>query len=540
MSQEALGLLVSQPDLFISHYFKHRIAKLEDFHMRLLRSATQESKGLILYPAAHGKTTLVSTLLPIWAVCQNPNIRVGIIGKNDAEANNISLSIQAELASNVELIRDFGPFKPIGEDKPWAAGKMTVSKRTQIHKEPTLAFFGASSKHTLGHRTDWSICDDVVTEKNSNTPEQREKLREWFNQSVRTMGLPGSRLTVVGTLFHPADLYNDLIEMSNPETGEPIWYVQREDAIVQMCVCGHSLRDHRLNQAECSHCKCETAYEDLDAKEPLWKAWWPWPELMALKAQMGTLDFNKRLRNIAVDPSRMVFKEEYVKGGWVGRTQYPGCIDKDYVIGQYDPSWKRVAGFDPAVGITKSAKFCAHVTLALGSCQKHERCYWVVDLIRDQMSLPQQVDLILKQHQDYDLLKSIVEANSYQAGLLEAIKRKMQESGLAFAIDPHYTTRTNKPDPELGVQSMGPRFENGEFHIPWGNPESQRKMNVLVDELMQYPGRTTDTVMATWFAWKQLHETAPRYKSSNYLKKPMAWTQSGIQRRRVVRNPIYN
>jgi hypothetical protein len=511
MSQEAKGLLLEHPDLFVSHYFKHRIQKLEAFHLRLINSATSESRALILYPAAHGKTTLVSTLLPIWAICQNPDMRLGIIGKNDAEANNISLAIQAELAQNVELIRDFGPFHPEpGDDKPWAAGKMTVAKRTQIHKEPTLAFFGSSSKHTLGHRTDWTICDDVVTEKNSNTPEQRQKLREWFNQSVRTMGVPGARLTVVGTLFDPSDLYNDLIELANPETGAPIWYVQREDAIV-----------------------------DEDEKKALWPAWWPWEELMALKAEMGTLDFNKRLRNIAVDKSRMVFKEEYVKGGWIGKTQYRGCVDKTYKVGDYDPGWRKVAGFDPAVGLTKSAKFCAHVTLAAGSCRDHERCFWVVDMIRDQLSLPQQVDTILLQHQKYELLKSVVEANSYQQGLVDALKSKMSELGLAFNIEPHYTTRTNKPDPELGVQRMGPHFENGEFHIPWGDPASMRKMGQLVDELIQYPGRTTDTVMALWFAWKQLQETGPKYKSSNYMKKPMAWTYGSSQRRRTVRNPYY-
>lgn len=511
MSQEAKGLLLSQPDLFISHYFKHRIARLEDFHMRLIRSATQESRALILYPAAHGKTTLVSTLLPIWDICRDPNIRLGIIGKNDAEVNNISLSIMAELTSNVELIRDFGPFKPVGEDKPWAIGKMTLAKRTEIYKEPTLAFFGSGSKHVLGHRTNKTVCDDVVTDQNSSTPEQREKLRTWFNQSVRTMGLPGSILTVVGTLFDPSDLYNDLMELSNPEDGVPIWFVQREDAIV-----------------------------DEEAKKPLWPAWWPWTELMALKAEMGTLDFNKRLRNIAVDKSRMVFKEEYVKGGFIGKTRYDGCVDRTHIVGAYDPTWRRVSGFDPAVGVTKSAKFCAHVTLALGSCQRHERCIWVVDLLRDQMSLPQQVDLILGLHQRYDLLKSVVEANSYQAGLLDALKRKMEDDGIALSIEPHFTTRTNKPNPELGVQSMSPWFENGMVHIPYGNPESQRKMSQLIDELILYPGRTTDTVMAFWFAWKQLQETGPKYQSSNYLKKPFAWgSRSAMHRRRTVRNPYY-
>jgi phage terminase large subunit-like protein len=259
---------------------------------------------------------------------------------------------------------------------------------------------------------------------------------------------------------------------------------------------------------------------------------------MELKAEMGTLDFNKRLRNIAVDKSRMVFKEEYVKGGWIGRQQYPGCIDRESVVGDYDPSWRRVAGFDPAVGATRSAKFCAHVTLALGSCAKHEKCIWVVDVLRDQLSLPQQVDTILRLHQEYDLLKSVVEANSYQAGLLEALKRRMDEAGVAFNIEPHYTTRTNKPDPELGVQSMGPWFENGWVHIPFGNPGSARKMGILVDELIEYPGRTTDTVMAFWFAWKQLQESAPKFKSGNYMKKNW-FLPSHTPGRRVVRNPYY-
>jgi hypothetical protein len=45
--------------------------------------------------------------------------------------------------------------------------------------------------------------------------------------------------------------------------------------------------------------------------------------------------------------------------------------------------------------------------------------------------------------------------------------------------------------------------------------------------------------MALWFAWKQLQETGPKYKSSNYMKKPMAWTYGSSQRRRTVRNPYY-
>jgi phage terminase large subunit-like protein len=512
LTGEARQALLDDPALFITHYFGHRIEKLENFHLRLIQNAMEEPRGLILYPAQHGKTTLVSTLLPIWAFCKDPDVQIGLVAKNEQEATSIILSIQAECAQNTALIEDFGPFKPDSDsNKPWALQKMSIAARTSTAKEPTIAAFGSGSRGVLGHRTHWTICDDVITEKNSATPEQRATVKQWFMQSVRTMNLPGGHTTVVGTLFDPSDLYNDLVDLINPETGLPIWAVQREDAIV-----------------------------DEERKTTLWPSRWPWAELMALKAEMGTIDFNKRLRNIAVDKSRMVFKEEFVKGGYYGRDHHPGCLDRNAIVGEWDVSWKRIAGFDPAAGRGRSAKFCAHIVLGLGSCPKHDKCIHVIDLTRDQMSLPQQVDLILGQHHKYELNRTIIETNAYQIGLYDETKRRMEEQGVAYSIEPHYTTRTNKPDPELGVNAMSPYFENGMVHIPWGNPESCRKMGQLVEELIRYPDyRTSDTVMAFWFAWKNLQDTASRWKSSNYLRKPgSAWTSMGA-RKRVIKNPYY-
>jgi hypothetical protein len=184
---DRLAAIIADPALFIVTYFPHRIQKLEDFHLRLIDSATGKTRALILYPAGHGKTTLVSTLLPIWALCRDPNIRIAIIGKNDDEAQGIMSVIQAELIDNQELIRDFGPFKPDPDSgKPWALGRISVQKRTRRAKEPTITVFGSGAKTVLGYRTDWTICDDVVTEKNSNTPEQRRKMRDWFDLCVET------------------------------------------------------------------------------------------------------------------------------------------------------------------------------------------------------------------------------------------------------------------------------------------------------------------------------------------------------------------
>jgi hypothetical protein len=163
----------------------------------------------------------------------------------------------------------------------------------------------------------------------------------------------------------------------------------------------------------------------------------------------------------------------------------------------------------------------------------------VIDLERQQMTLPQQVDMVLAKHGQYALQMSKVEANSYQAGLYQEIERRMNELGLAWRIEPHYTTRTNKPDPEMGVQSMSAWFEQGKIHIPWADQYSQRKMRQLVDELIQYPGRTTDTVMAFWFAWRALESSAPQYPSFSRLPRESPFLARNLGRR-MVRNPAYS
>jgi hypothetical protein len=90
---------------------------------------------------------------------------------------------------------------------------------------------------------------------------------------------------------------------------------------------------------------------------------------------------------------------------------------------------------------------------------------------------------------------------------------------------------------------MAPWFEKGAVHIPWGDNPSQRKMRQFVDELVQFPdGRTTDTVMSFWFAWRDLQITAPLFKSFNRLDTARtAWgpkaPRLGV---RTVKNPYYS
>lgn len=515
LSPEAKGTLLAHPELFILNYFGDRIKVLKDFHLELINLATHERRGLELYPATHGKTTIISEMLPIWAICKDPNIRIGCLFKNDQDARAIVRSIQAELQANEPLIEDFGPFMPKSQEGTlWTQTRFDVAKRTRPGKSSTFAAFGAGSRGALGYRTDWTIGDDVVTDRNSSTEDQRYNLRQWFMQGPMTMpDTEEGRITIVGTAFHPQDLYHDLMRLKNPLGEGPLWKSNIQKAIV-----------------------------DEEAKIVLWPEERPYTFLMEQKEAMGTLDFNKRFQNIARDASDLVFREEHVRGGMLHGEVFPGCLDEHYTIGVRDPDWKVYNGFDPAVGVYRGSKFCALIVLALGSCKDHEKCWWVVDLLRDQMTLPQQVEHIIHYHQQYDAFQTIIEANVYQAGLYQQVKQKMDEANVYFNVEPHYTTKTNKPDPESGVQAMSTMVQQGKLHIPWGDAASRARMAIFVDELITYPGRTTDTVMSMWFAWRMMQSQAPRFKAFNRLSRPPRYdwprpaTPWGTQ---VLKNPFY-
>jgi hypothetical protein len=167
-------ILFDFPELFITRYFGDRLEGLKPFHVRLINIALNEVRGLILYPAGHGKTTIVSTMLPIYFLCKDPTTRIAIIAKNEVDAKGIMRSIHAELLGNEKLIRDFGEFKD-KEDKTkaWTMERIDIAQNPMVRKEGSIQMYG-SKGNVLGKRFDRVICDDVVTEKNSATSEQRQ------------------------------------------------------------------------------------------------------------------------------------------------------------------------------------------------------------------------------------------------------------------------------------------------------------------------------------------------------------------------------
>lgn len=510
-------------EAFLVRYFGHRLdAKLEDFHMRLIDTALNEARGLVLFPAGHGKTTIISSMLPILEAIRSPDIRIALIAKNDNEAAAIMMSIKSELEQNDLLIRDYGPFRPNNGDpmRAWAAEAISVRRRKRLGKEHTIAVFGAGSRQILGWRTDWVICDDVVTEKNSATEDQRAKHVTWYNDCVSTSpqkataGKIGGRITAVGTMFHPRDLYATITEKKNAD-GSLVYKSHREDAI-----------------------------RDWAKQEPLWPAVWSWGDLMNVRSSEGTLSFNKRYRNKPVDESEQPFREDWLRGGGElpSGARHPGCLNHERVMG--DVAWANemglrvFQGFDPAVGKTKTAKFCGTIIMGIDPADPAKR--YLLDVHRDQMTVPHQRDAIIQNHMAYlGTVLTVTEENAYQAGLNQVITEELERRGLVLRIEGH-TTGRNKQDPLIGIPSLSPMVENAYLDIPYGNAESQRKAEMLLDEMIEYPFfSTSDLLMALWFVHLKINTAVPNFKSFNRLD-PRARYRRRNGSKGIVKNPYFD
>ena len=511
IEHQALLQLLLEPgneEAFLYRYFPNELEeKLEGFHLRLIETALTEPRSLVLFPAGHGKTTLISCLLPILALCRTPNIRIVIICKNEDEAKAVMNTIRAQLSDNEQLIRDFGPFVPDPDSgKRWTTTWIDVAKRTLISKSPTIAAFGSGAKNVLGHRSDWVICDDVVTEKNASTEEQRRDMLDWYTTSVETSpekkrGDHG-RITTVGTMFHPHDLYR-AIQLKRKSDGTAVYKFHREDAIL-----------------------------DEATEQVLWPTRWTWQELMDLKYDIGTLSFNKRYRNKPVDESEQHFKEDWVRG----MPPFRGCLDRERDVNQIEEHWRIYQSFDPAVGKSKSAKFCGHIVFGIDPEFPDELN--LIEIHRAQLTVPQQARVIVEKALAYqNMMTSVVETNAYQKGLEQVINDLCEREGVTINVTGH-TTGRNKQDPEIGVAALSPLLENGKIRFPYKSESSRRASEMLIQEMIEYPFYDySDLLMALWMGWLKARNSISPFKAGNRLD------ARHIARRRhgkhIVRNPAY-
>jgi hypothetical protein len=503
-----------------------------------------------LLPAGHGKSTLISKWYVIWRICQNPNVRIILVMKNDKEVSFYARAIRRELSNNIKLIRDFGPFEPEGKNAVWSNEAIEVVGRQIRESQPTVEFAGSNSiDQVLGHRCDFFIADDIVTPKTVNTQELRDKQLSDWNLGIETgpqrlwdydyekhewvnkpedifwpdylweYGIVDSEQGLIpGTVFHPDDLFHH--KGRSPQNVVPGKVVKGNDPAYMML-----------------YFDCYKHDENNDVtEEPLWPERWTKEKLLLREESMGRLDFQKRMRNIAIDPASLSFHKVWVRGGTEYDIQYRGCVDRNLSFGtELRDSCDFVAlGLDPSSGRRHSGATWSCYTLLGVNRKELKNDDWahlpryVIDIFRSQLGYDDILSYLLEGnpaagvpgfYEMYRYDEARVEINSAQTWLLENHRVKTAKLG-GIKIEPHETER-NKTDPIMGVMSMQEMVREGLLRIPYATATDQEKARAFLEQMEMYPEGLTDYPMSCWFAELAVRNifTRTKYRS---------WGSSGI------------
>jgi len=200
------------PDLFFRPW--------SGVHKEIFRIIDDESlqKVCIAAPRGFGKSTILSVAYPMKKILFQDKRYIVPISESNDKATEESENLKRELLENEEVARFFGNIK---SKENFSKEEWVTS--TGIKVKPRGAGQQIRGRRYGTHRPDLILVDDLESDENVLSEEQRKKLKNWFFSSVVNSVDRGSkswRIIVMGTLLHENSLIADLLK-------DPSWYSVR-------------------------------------------------------------------------------------------------------------------------------------------------------------------------------------------------------------------------------------------------------------------------------------------------------------------------
>lgn len=451
-------------EVFIKLVAPYRV--LGAVHKELIHWLTRSerlSHQLVLLPRDHMKSALMAYRVA-WAIVKRPDVRILYISSTTNLAEKQLKMIKDILTC--EKVRMYWPeLVKLEETKreKWTSSEISVDhpKRKAEGVRDSTVFTGGLTTSLTGLHCDIAVLDDVVVMENAYTEEGRNRVSSQYSLLASIEGAE-SEEWVVGTRYHPKDLYNDLINMeedSYDESGE---------------------QDSKRNVYEVFERQVESHGDGTG--EFLWprqqrtdgKYFGFNAEILAKKRAkyLDKSQYRAQYYNNPNDPDSQTIK--------VDLFQY---YDKTFLTrgnGYWYFKGKKLnifAAIDFAFSMNRKSDWTALVVVGIDS----ERNYYVLDVNRvktDQMS--EYYKLIYNAYIKWDFRKLRAEVNTAQEVIVNELKSNyIKPNGLVISIE---TTKPNKHEgskEERLAAILEPRYKNLQmWHYQGGNCQT------LEDELV--------------------------------------------------------
>lgn len=197
---------------YYAHYVKYETADFQKEIIHHLEKSDIENLYVVAFRGS-GKSTMVTTAYPIWAILGNQQKKFcAIFCQTQAQAKQHMMNIKTELENNDLLKKDLGPFQE--ESDEWGSHTLVFSKHGARITVASIEQSIRGIRHNQ-HRPDLIICDDVENVDSTKTRESRDKTYNWLRGEAIPAGDRNTRLIIVGNLLHEDSLLMRIKEEIN-------------------------------------------------------------------------------------------------------------------------------------------------------------------------------------------------------------------------------------------------------------------------------------------------------------------------------------
>ena len=381
---------------------------------------------LDLWAREHYKSTIITFAGSIQEICKNPEITIGIFSFNRPIAKSFLKQIMTELESNHTLHWLFSEIfwsNPKKQSKKygfkWSENEGITVKRKGNPKEQTVEAWGVIEAQPTSKHFTLLIYNDIVTDKTVMTESMRKKAIAGWRLSQNL----GSRSTSYrqwyeGTIYHPYDTYHTIRKSGEMEVGEKGDEVQ-----------------------------------------------------ISIKARIYPATENGKADGVPVYMTKGELAAKYrMMGPYIFAAQMlldPLQEDKQGFDIKWMRYWKaeNFAGLnimilcDPASKKGKRNDYTVFFVIGLGP----DKNYYIIDIIRDKLSLTERATTLFGLHQKYKPIFVGYEEAAMQTDK-EHFEYVMEQQNYRFTI----TSLREGPSATKNarIQSLVPLFEQGRIFFP--------------------------------------------------------------------------
>lgn len=447
----------AESDLLFFIRLVHPLRVLGAVHEDVIRwwyRPGHKTHQLLLLPRDHQKSALVAYRVA-WELTRDPTLRFLYISSTanlavkqlkfikDVMTNSIYTRYWPDMINQQDGMREKWTETEISVDHPL--------RKVEAIRDPSI-FTGGLTTNIVGLHCDVAVLDDIVTNDTAYTEEGRQRVKEQYSLLAAIEGVD-AREWVVGTRYHPKDLYDDMIsaeildfdEEGEPTGADPLYEVKQ---------------DQVENVGDGSG-------EFLWPKQRRFDGKWFGFDRKALERKRAQFfdatQFRAQYYNDPNDITNAGISPDFF--------QY---FDRQHLSrssGRWFMQGRRLnvfASIDFAYSLRKEADYSSIIVVGMDS----DRNYYVLDIDRfktDQMS--EYYNHILRLHQKWDFRKIRAEVNVAQKVIVQDLKENyIRRDGLSLVVE-EYRPETREGTKEERIRNtLQPRYANRQmWHYRGGN-----------------------------------------------------------------------